>query len=237
MTVGDWTGALDQLMSLGLQRVQLIGGEPTRYPGFIEVLDHAVDLGLTVSVFSNLRNIRSEWWPKLARPGVGICVSYYSDEPDEHDRVTTRRGSHARTRTNILRALAMGMQVKAAITTVFEGQRVYEAKAELEALGVDDVRVDGVRQVGRGGGLCDVAELCGNCGRARLAILPDGIVTPCVLGRWLKVGNVRVTPIAEILTAPTWAKTLERIPRPIRPACLPHAGRMQRERERTHAHL
>lgn len=237
MTTADWTATIDQLMGLGLQRVQLIGGEPTRFPGFIEVLDHAVAAGLTVSVFSNLRNIRQEWWPRLARPGVGICVSYYSDDPAEHDRVTTRRGSHTKTRANIVRALGLGMQVKAAITTVFEGQRVYEAKAELEALGVDDVRVDGVRQVGRGGGRCDVNELCGNCGRSRVAILPDGIVVPCVLGRWLKAGNVRVTPIADILVSPAWTKSLEKIPRPTRPACLPHAGRMQKERERTHAHL
>lgn len=237
MTGEDWIGAIDQGLEIGLQRVQLIGGEPTRHPDFLRILDHAVDAGLAVSVFSNLTHIRDVWWPSLARPGVTISTSYYSDAAEEHDRVTTRTGSHANTRANIIQAIGRGIQVKAAITTVFAGQRVQEARAELEALGVERVVIDGVRQVGRGGGTCDVNELCGLCGLDRVAILPDGVVVPCVLGRWLKVGNVRVTPLAEILACTAWQQAVEKVPRKPRPACLPQAEQMQKEREKTHAHL
>ena len=238
MTVADWTSAIDQGLPLGLKRLQLIGGEPTRYPGWVEVLDHAVAAGLSVSVFSNLTHIREQWWPSLTRPGVTLCTSYYSDEAEQHDRVTDRAGSHARTRANMVKAIGRGIQVRAAITCVFEGQRVEQARAELEALGVEDVRVDGVRKVGRGGFTCDVNELCGNCGRERAAILPDGVVVLCVLSRWLKIGNVCVTPLAEILAGEAWRKAVASVPRPPKPLCLPQAETMQRNRERRiHAYI
>jgi MoaA/NifB/PqqE/SkfB family radical SAM enzyme len=238
MTVADWTSAIDQGLELGLQRLQLIGGEPTRFPGWIEVLDHAVTAGLSVSVFSNLTHIRDAWWPPLTRPGVTLCTSYYSDVAEQHDRVTTRAGSHANTRANMVAAIGRGIQVRAAITKVFDGQRVEQARADLETLGVEDVRIDGVRKVGRGGWTCDVRELCGNCGRERMAILPDGIVVPCVLGRWLKAGNVRVTPLAEILSSAVWHKAVASVPRPPKPLCLPQAEQMQKAREeKTHAYL
>lgn len=237
MMGADWIDAIDQGVALGVQRVQLIGGEPTRHPDFPAILDHAVKAGLTVSVFTNLTHIRDEWWPLLARPGVTISTSYYSDVAAQHDRVTTRTGSHAKTRANLVKAIGRGIQVKTAVTTVFPDQRVPEAIAELEALGVEKVAVDGVREVGRGGGSCDVNELCGMCGLARVAILPDGVVTPCVLGRWLKAGNIRVDPLEKILAGNAWKQAVQRVPRKPRPACLPQADQMQKEREKVHAHL
>lgn len=237
MMGADWIDAIDQGLALGLTRVQLIGGEPTRHPDFPAILDHAVAAGLSVSVFTNLTHIKTDWWPLLARPGVTISTSYYSDTAAQHDQVTTRTGSHANTRRNIVNAISRGIQVKAAVITVFPGQRVKEAVADLEALGVENVMVDGVREVGRGGGTCDVTELCGLCGLNRAAILPDGVVTPCVLGRWLKAGNIRVTPLPEILAGEAWSRAIQRVPRKPRPACMPQAEQMQKEREKVHAHL
>lgn len=83
----------------------------------------------------------------------------------------------------------------------------------------------------------ELCGLCGLCGLDRLAILPDGVVVPCVLGRWLKAGNVRVTPLAEVLAGSLWQQAMAKVPRKPRPACLPQAEQMQKEREKVHAHL
>lgn len=128
----DWIGAIDQALELGLKRLQLIGGEPTRHPDFPRILGHAADASLSVSVFSNLTHIKEAWWPLLTRPGVTLSTSYYSDLASQHDQVTTRTGSHAKTRATIAEAVGRGIQVKAAIITVFPGQRVEQARAELE---------------------------------------------------------------------------------------------------------
>ncbi|WP_228387388.1 SPASM domain-containing protein [Streptomyces katsurahamanus] len=43
-----------------------------------------------------------------------------------------------------------------------------------------------------------VEDLCGHCGRGKLAIGPDGDVRPCVLSRFINVGNVRTAPLSAI---------------------------------------
>ncbi|MFE3736808.1 SPASM domain-containing protein [Streptomyces sp. NPDC059134] len=59
---------------------------------------------------------------------------------------------------------------------------------------------DHTRRFGRGGqGVQPTAgDLCGHCAHAKCAIGPDGDVWPCVLGRFISLGNVRDTPLEEI---------------------------------------
>ncbi len=96
--------------------------------------------------------------------------------------------------------------VRAGIIAVRDGQRTAQARAELEAIGVTRIRTDRVRGLGRG------AQLCGKCGRGIAAILPSGDVCPCVMSRWLIVGNVRRAPLADILSGPAMAAATAAIP-------------------------
>ena len=150
MTTADWETLIAAAPAAGIRKVQFIGGEPTNRPGFPRLLSHAINVGLHVEVFSNLFHISGEVWRLLATPGVALATSYYSDDPDQHDRVTGRPGSHARTRANIVEAIQRGIPIRAGIIDLGDGQRVQEARAELEALGVAQIRVDRMRGVGRG---------------------------------------------------------------------------------------
>jgi hypothetical protein len=62
------------------------------------------------------------------------------------------------------------------------------------------VRVDRLREVGRG--VRDqgpsVGQLCGRCADGVLAVTPGGDVMPCVLARWLVLGNTRSGSLAVI---------------------------------------
>ena len=106
---------------------------------------------------------------------------------------------------------------------VLEGQRVDQARAELTALGVTEIRVDQVRGIGRpaAGEPSSVNELCGRCGLGRLAVGPDGAVTPCVMGRWLIAGYAHRQSLGEILAGPVWREHLATIPRRGMTACNP----------------
>ena len=57
-----------------------------------------------------------------------------------------------------------------------------------------------MRRVGRGAGttVSDLDQLCGHCGEGKLAISPEGEVWPCVFSRWLRLGNVRASSLAEV---------------------------------------
>ncbi|MFI6322484.1 radical SAM protein [Nonomuraea sp. NPDC050556] len=215
MTASDWLNVLEQGTTLGVTHIQLIGGEPTAYPAFAQILAAALDYGLTVEVFSNL-----------------LATSYYSDRADQHDQVTGRAGSHARTRANIAEALARGIPVRAAIVDVQDGQRVQQAIADLKRQGVETIGTDGVRPYGRGTGARaqdDVSKLCGRCGHGKAAISPDGDVWPCVMSRWMVAGNVREEPLADILYGPAWRKLVATVPAPrpgraCNPDCKPSTG-------------
>lgn len=200
MTVQDWVNVLDQLAGMGALDVQFIGGEPTLYPNLPELIRHAHGAGLSVEVFSNLTHIRDELWDTFRECGVKLATSYYSDNPAKHDAVTKLRGSHKMTRANIKKALTLGIPLRGGVVAVRPGQRALEAAQDLQRLGVEQVGGDHTRAFGRGsdGAAPTIADLCGHCGHEKCAILPDGTVSPCVLGRFLSIGNVRESPLAEI---------------------------------------
>lgn len=213
----DWFRVLHQAVQAGVTMIQLIGGEPTMYHGFTEVLTYALKLGLRVEIYSSLVHVRDTWWPLFQNPTVSLATSYYSDDSAEHDEITGR-DSHRKTRANIARAIQLGIRIRVGIVQVNPTQRVREARRDLETLGVRPnlIGYDRVRAFGRGQGdhaSCDVNELCGRCGDGRAAIGPDGTVTPCIMSSWLAAGNVKTTPLAGILAGEAMARATAAIPR------------------------
>ncbi|GLZ08735.1 hypothetical protein Acsp03_62010 [Actinomadura sp. NBRC 104412] len=207
MTRADWDRVLDQAAALGVEHIQLIGGEPTLHPDALHLVDHALALGLQVEIFSNLVSIPAPWWERLDRPGVSVATSYYSGDASEHNTVTGRP-THARTRANIQTAVDRGIPIRVGIIDTGDPGRVEAARRDLETIGVDRIRVDRVRPYGRaatGPGL-DPAGLCGQCGSGRAAIGPDGAVSPCVISAWMSVGNVHTDGLADILAGTAMAE-------------------------------
>lgn len=201
MTREDWVSVLEQAAAYGVQNIQFIGGEPTMHPNFGELVDHALPIGLNVEVYSNLVHVSDECWEVFQRKGLTLATLYYSDQAAGHNTVTGRP-SHARTRTNIERAVGLGIPLRVGIIDVGEGQRVAEARRDLEGLGVTRIGVDRVRPFGRGAQeqAPDTANLCGRCGTGRAAVSPTGEVSPCVFSSWISVGNVKSAPLATILS-------------------------------------
>ncbi|MEY9859728.1 MoaA/NifB/PqqE/SkfB family radical SAM enzyme [Catenulispora sp. GAS73] len=215
MTREDWIRVLDQAIRTGVEKVQLIGGEPTMHPDFADLLSHAVSIGLQVEVYSNLVHVKAEWWELFRQPGVSLATSYYSENPPEHNEITGR-DSHRKTRANIARAIGFGIPLRTGIVAMRPTQNIERTTGDLVSLGVLKVGVDRLRRFGRGEGshpTCDVNELCGNCGDGRAAIGPDGSVTPCIMSSWLRVGNVKTTALAGILAGEEMARATATIPK------------------------
>jgi MoaA/NifB/PqqE/SkfB family radical SAM enzyme len=129
------------------------------------------------------------------------------------------RSSHSATRRNAVKAVSLGIPIRAGVIDTGAGQ-VDGAKEDLRALGITRIGVDRVRAVGRGGGN-DISELCGRCGQGVAAIGPDGEVWPCVFSRWMPVGNVLTSSLAEILAGRAMAEAVALIPNGRRRSCGP----------------
>jgi radical SAM protein with 4Fe4S-binding SPASM domain len=208
MTVQAWTDCIDQLAAMDANGVQFIGGEPALYPHLADLIAHAHGAGLDIEVFSNLTHITDQLWDTFTRYGVSLATSYYSDDAADHDKVTGHRGSHTRTRANIRKAQELGLRLRGGVITVHDGQRAEGALRDLAALGLTAVGTDRTRRFGRGscGVQPTVADLCGHCAHGKIAIGPDGEVWPCVLGRFITLGNVLRTPLADIWNSASTAE-------------------------------
>ncbi|MFE3449735.1 radical SAM/SPASM domain-containing protein [Nonomuraea sp. NPDC059194] len=218
MTTTDWERLLDSAPAAGIRKVQFIGGEPTMHPDFARLLGRAIGNSLKVEVFTNFFHITTHPWRLFSQPGVGLATSYYSDDPAEHDRVTGRAGSHSRTRAGIIEALSRGLPLRVGIIDLGDGQRVEQARAELDALGVTRIRVDRVRRVGRAADRTqtapNVGELCGRCGDGRASVSGAGDVRMCVLARFLpSAGNVREQSLVDIFGGAKWRDLRAQVPR------------------------
>ncbi|MEW9519335.1 radical SAM protein [Streptomyces tubercidicus] len=213
MTMADWQHTIDQLAEMGTLDVQFIGGEPTLYPHLPELIRHAHGSGLSVEVFSNMTHIREDLWETFTDCGVKLATSYYSDTAEEHDSVTRLRGSHRKTRANVEKALSLDIPLRGGVVTVQSGQRVQEAARDLTALGVSMVGGDRTRAFGRAskGAEPTISDLCGHCAHEKCAIGPTGDVWPCVLGRFLNIGNVLNSPLSEIWGGDQMAEVLASI--------------------------
>lgn len=163
MSREDWMRVIDEAAALGTRMVQFIGGEPTLHPALPDLVEHVVGRGLEAEVFTNLVRVTPRMWDTFTRTGVRLATSYYSDGVDQHEAVTGRRGSYARTKANIAEALRRSIPLRVGLIEVSDGQRVEQARRELADLDVVDVGYDRLRHVGRGvrGGRPDVSQLCG----------------------------------------------------------------------------
>lgn len=200
----DWCQVIEETAQLGGRMVQFIGGEPTLHSALPDLVRHSRDQGLEVEVFSNLVYVAPDLWEVFAQPGVRLATSYYSDTPREHEVITRRRGSYTRTKGNIVEAVRRSIPLRVGLIDVMASQRVEQARAELTSLGVTNIGIDRLRHVGRGGRdqRPDISQLCGRCARGKVAVSVNGDVWPCVFARWMPVGNVHESTLAEILTGP-----------------------------------
>ncbi|WP_331733715.1 radical SAM protein (plasmid) [Streptomyces sp. NBC_00080] len=222
LTADDWKQIISEAAEIGVKKVQFIGGEPTMHPQFEALVHRALALGLEVQVYSNLYRVKWAHWDLFAHPRVCLATSYYSDIAEEHDRVTGRKGSHGATRAKIVQAIDRGIPLQVGIVEVFEGQRTTAARKELLGLGVRAVNTDRVRSIGRGEvHVPSTADLCGRCAKGRAAVVANGTVTPCVLGRFLPTGNAKDDGLAAVFGGWQWAATAARIPARTASACPP----------------
>lgn len=213
MTGADWMRVIDEAAELGVEMVQFIGGEPTLHPDLGVLIQHALSRGLEVEIYTNLVRVTDALWEMFSQPGVRLATSYYSDDTAEHESITGRRGSHRRTLDGIAEALRRDISLRVGLIGMRDGQHVEEACRQLAELGVTDVKVDHLRQVGRGirDRKAAMDQLCGNCASGVLAVSPHGDVWPCVFARWMGFGNVHEQSLGSLASGAERAAVQEQL--------------------------
>ena len=215
MTTADWMSVIEQAAEHPtIKTVQFIGGEPTRHRAFANLALYARLLTLQVAVFTNLVSVTEQHWRVFTKSGVHVSTSWYSADPAEHDQITGQPGSFDMTWSNICAARRLGLKLRVGLVQVLDGQDIDGAERMLRELGITNITRDKARPVGRAaarGAAATDTDLCSKCGRGRAAIDTAGRLMPCVLGRHHCAGDVRETPLAELLNRREWAEMVDSI--------------------------
>lgn len=204
MQTDNWLTILRESASLGCRQLQFIGGEPTLHPDLARMIAYASELGYTfIEVFTNATNFSDRLLNICVEHDVRIATSFYTDVPEVHDSITKRPGSFHRTVAQMERVLAAGLIIRVGIIEMEENAgHVDRAKRFLETLGIEEIKVDFKRGVGRSAtpvySLDPMSQLCGECWKGKLCVTSTGRVYPCVFSRFADVGSAKAG-ISQIL--------------------------------------
>lgn len=196
MQFDDWCAVMDQLREIRCEGVQFIGGEPTLHPRFLDMVAAARRKGFEyIEVYTNATRLSETMCSELKKHDAQVAVSFYSADEETHDRITGRKGSFKRTVTGISQAVEHGLMIRAGIIGMDENADLLdEAERFVRDLGVNSVKVDRQRYVGRSEkaeqNLDPISQLCGACGSGSIAINADGEVSPCVFSHFFGLGHV-----------------------------------------------
>ena len=94
---------IDDAVSLGVKEIIFSGGEPLAWTGITNVIAHSKNKGLITSIYTsgNCYNL-GELMKELKSAGTDkIIFSLYSDNENEHNRVTRKSNSFSNTITAI----------------------------------------------------------------------------------------------------------------------------------------
>ncbi len=238
MSYEDWVDVLRQAHDLGCRGVQLTGGEPSLCADLPALLRQARELGFdSVEVFTNGTHLSPQLRRALVEQRVDLAFSVYGSRKAVHDGITGKPGSFAKTLNSIRWALNAGLEVRVGVIEMpANADDIAATKELLAGLGVQSICVDGVRRVGRGdghvrlSGRAQLEELCGDCWRGKLAVHPDGNVSPCIFSRFRTVGHISQS-LATILKGERlhrfrkevreMSKSKRKTPSPKRPSAAP----------------
>lgn len=98
ITFDDFKLAVDRILEYGIQRIHIIGGEPLIHPEFWKMMKYALPKFNFSVLFTNAYLLNEHSIRELKELGLTeIDISLYSTIESEHEKVTQKKGSFAKT--------------------------------------------------------------------------------------------------------------------------------------------
>jgi radical SAM protein with 4Fe4S-binding SPASM domain len=219
-----WLSLISEARAAGATAIQLIGGEPLLYSGWRELVEKAKQEGFTfIEIFTNATLVDDACIDFCRDNGVNLATTIYADNAAVHDAVTQNPGSFAQTMGAIEKILAAGVTLRVAAIIMKANENEVQGIMDLcNRLGVDATPPDVVRPTGRGDdrdllptAYAKVpikppfytdpvsfgrARRCHTCLAGKIAVTADGDILPCIFARNQVCGNIKTTPLQEILS-------------------------------------
>ncbi|QQR89607.1 MAG: radical SAM protein [Myxococcales bacterium] len=129
---------LKDAKTLGFESVQLTGGDPLISSHFLDAVEECDRLKFEhVEIYTNGLALGDALYNQIRSYSLSFAFSFYSHDPDVHDRITRTPGSQRRTIEAIKRVLADGKRARAGVVLMQENFDHYPKVRELlEKIGI-----------------------------------------------------------------------------------------------------
>ena len=228
LSVQKWESIIDELADLKVNRIILIGGEPSCFPNHKEIVKYCGEKKINTTYFTNATMIDDELIELFKKYNVSVKISIYGGSASIHDTVTTVKGSFERTRNNIVKMNKANIKMYASVILMKENQddlqniikflkennvtytgydvirNVYGQKQNIHC--PTNKKIISNRYITKPSFKADEAIYIKNhfynsCWYGKVAIEENGDIIPCVFHRNDILGNVNNNSITEIINS------------------------------------
>jgi Predicted Fe-S oxidoreductases len=106
--------AVNSLKSIGVNRIQLVGGEPLMHSKIDQLIEYVAQKFSFIEIFTNGTLLTDRTLDLIKRYNISLALSVYSENPALHDYVTCTKGSFELTYEHIKNALSREIEVRIA---------------------------------------------------------------------------------------------------------------------------
>jgi radical SAM protein with 4Fe4S-binding SPASM domain len=217
----SFTKIIDELLSIGVKRIQIIGGEPLILNKKLkEMMSLAADAFQHVSIYTNSTLIDRDWASFFFDKNIKVNTTVFSYSSVEHDKATNVSGSHKKTNEAIYYLKERGTKYSVSCVRM-NGVNIEKKETELYDLK----------------NKCDIVRLCGranfdllnhellqnkiitkkrfskplepklssflvsghNCFSQKIYISYDLRIFPCVMERGIEYGSLKEEKLSSII--------------------------------------
>jgi len=114
MSLDDFKKVIDELKEIGVDSIQLVGGEPLMHSQIEQFIDYIVGKFSYVEIYTNGTMLSERMLDIIEKNKITIALSMYSEQDEIHDYVTRTQGSLKLTKKHIKQAIDKGISVRVA---------------------------------------------------------------------------------------------------------------------------
>ena len=233
LNLQKWKNIIDQLALLRVERVVVIGGEPTINKDIIEILKYLKSKNIPTTLFTNAFFQDEELRKVIVENNIRLKISLYGHNSNVHDSITTVSGSFDRLIENIKYFSKNSVDISIAVTLMKENENyVNEIEAFIKSLGIQQYKFDVIRQVYCGTQYkhiptkqeiknfslrrkpnfttnkkyFDTYFNKNTCWYGKLVVTEEGNILPCVFARNIILGDSNRQTLKDIIESPQTEK-------------------------------
>lgn len=228
LNLTQWKHIIDQLKMLDVERVVVIGGEPTINPDVIEILKYLSFKNVPTTLFTNAFFKDEKLRETIVEHKIRLKISLYGHNATVHDTITTIPGSFDRLIENIKYFIQKSVDISLAVTLMKENENyVNEIEDFIKSLGIKQYKFDVIRQVYCGTQHEHIPTLQetrnfslrrkpnfttskthfdtyfnkNTCWYGKLVVTEEGKILPCVFERNIILGDINHQTLDDIINS------------------------------------